>query len=73
MNAPRCVWCGGLLDQGHDRRRFCGQACRRAYEEWCAARAAMRVEAVSSWRDLPAHSRRGRILAASQAGRSGGT
>lgn len=52
MNSPRCAWCGGKLELVVQPTSFCGKACRRAYEDWCAVRASARVQAVSRWRDM---------------------
>lgn len=52
MTPPRCAWCGEKLETAVNRTSFCGMACQRAYEEWCAVRASRQALAVSRWRDM---------------------
>lgn len=61
MNSPRCVWCGGKLEPAASQTDFCGRACQRAYEDWCAVRASARTQAVSRWRDMQ-NAKRGDML-----------
>jgi hypothetical protein len=62
MTPPRCAWCGGKLEQAFQRTSFCGKACQRAHEDWCAVRAAARTQAVSRWRDMQQVAKNGDML-----------
>ena len=62
MTPQRCAWCGAKLESAAAQTDFCDKTCQHAYEDWCSARAAVRAQAVSRWRDMQQAAKGGDML-----------